>query len=122
MTATSDNTANSGIDSITQFKHLVLRKHGDDDLRRMWQAVLDNELEEVNRLRKRLGKDPYDTVDAAVRGLVWKVCWYSHHDMAMIEQALRCSEFDAAIDYDASELETIRQEALAAQDELYQGY
>lgn len=98
-----------------------MHKHGSEELQQCWKAVYNNDLETANKFREQIGKKPYDEPEDAVRGLVWKVCWYSNFDIRLIKRVVRRSAFEHSAHYTRDTLAQARQDAREEIEEPYHG-
>jgi hypothetical protein len=77
---------------------------------RVWRSLWIGDL---SGARKHAGKpDMYQDREAAVNAFVYKVGKLTNHDMVILKEVLRRSEYEASIDFDASQLDSWREDAI----------
>lgn len=103
---TVDAHTSGGIDNIEK----IIKILKSDE---KWQNVWCKNLEKAGEIaEKRSGRVKFETTEAAVCGLVFKVGMLTNYDMIIIKEVLRRSEYEAGIDFDASKLDQFRSDAI----------
>jgi hypothetical protein len=101
-----DTHTSGGIESPQKaIEEMLNGKHG-----RKWRALW---LGNLSGARKHDGSpDKYQDREAAVNAFVYKVGKLTNHDMVILKEVLRRSEYEASIDFDASQLDSWREDAI----------
>ena len=101
-----DAHTSGGIESPQEVLEVMLNgKHG-----AKWRSLL---LRALAGARKLDGSpDKYQDPEAAVNAFVYKVGKLTNHDMVILKEVLRRIDYEASIDFDASQLDAWREDAI----------
>jgi len=101
-----DAHTSGGIESPQEVLEVMLNgKHG-----AKWRSLF---LRDLSGARKLDGSpDKYQDPEAAVNAFVYKVGKLTNHDMVILKEVLRRLDYEASIDFDASQLDAWREDAI----------
>lgn len=101
-----DSHTSGGMESPQAVIEVMLNGENGEKWRALW-------LKNLEGARKHDGSpNKYEDTEAAVNAFVYKVGMLTNHDMLILKEVLRRSEYEASVDYDASQLDSWREDAI----------